>query len=327
MSLSSNKKKELTLQETFYNLCKDLIRYIDRKIIKKYIFPNQAQVPKEKRIKEKKYDDNKWRYFYEDEEITDEEKIRDIFKDNFFLFNLQHLYNSLNVIVSNMEENKNNIEILNKKLEIESQKLKLYGEINDELAKYSIENNINVNNLNQDDLQKVLEKIENSNILKTINKEFLQQFINGNGINNNNNSNNKNNLSNNQNVVENNVINNNIKENNIILNNNSGNNINNENNIQNKNKMKMNNSIPTLIQALESINKKNNKKKVFRKNNILDSDSNESSSDEENNEEEENEFNKNENKKEDKFKKIKFKREEQNKNILNKKTKRKNYKK
>ena len=33
----SPKKKELTLQETFYNLCKDLIRYIAKKTVKKYI--------------------------------------------------------------------------------------------------------------------------------------------------------------------------------------------------------------------------------------------------------------------------------------------------
>ena len=114
MSFSSIKKKELTLQETFYNLCKDLIRYIDRKIVKKYISPNQAQVPKEKRIKEKKYSDNIWRYFYEDDETTDEERIRDIFKDNNYLYNLQKLYNSLNVIVKNIYLRGNPRTIVNK---------------------------------------------------------------------------------------------------------------------------------------------------------------------------------------------------------------------
>ena len=157
--MSAIKKKELTLQETFYNLCKDLIRYIDRKIVKKYISPNQAQVPKEKRIynkdkdKERKYNNN-WRYFYEDEETTEEERVKDIFKNNTFLINLQKLYNSLNIIVINMEENKKNIEILNKKLENESQKLKLYGEINYEISKYLIQNNININNMTENDFMK-----------------------------------------------------------------------------------------------------------------------------------------------------------------------------
>ena len=336
MSFSSNKKKELTLQETFYNLCKDLIRYIDRKIIKKYISPNQAQVPKEKRIKEKKYNDNRWRYFYEDEETTKEEKIKDIFKDNSFLFNLQHLYNSLNVIVNNMEENKRNIELLNQRIELESQKLKLFGEINDELTKYSIENNTNLNNLNQDDLNKLLEKFQNNTILKNINRDMLQQFIISNANTNNNIMNN-----NSQNIVDNNNFNNsNINDNNLKLNENNdninnGKNGNNGNTNQNINKIKINKSIPTLIQALESINKKkndnnSNKKKVFRKNDILDSDSNDSSSEEENIEEEEKEFDEIKNKKEEKFKKIKFKKEDENKNIINrinKKTKRKNFKK
>ena len=195
--MSTTKKKELTLQETFYNLCKDLIRYIDRKIVKKYIFPNQAQVPKEKRIKDKdkeiKYDNN-WRYFYEDEETSEEDKIKDIFKDNTFLLNLQKLYNSLYIIVINMEENKKNIENLNKKLEIESQKLKLYGEINYEISKYLIENNISINNMTQNDFFKVSEYLQRKNIFNNVNKDMIQPLIK------NNINNNDNNIISNQNV-------------------------------------------------------------------------------------------------------------------------------
>ena len=322
MSFSSIKKKELTLQETFYNLCKDLIRYIDRKIVKKYISPNQAQVPKEKR-KEKKYNDNIWRYFYEDEETTEEERIRDIFKENTFLLNLQKLYNSLNIIVNNMEENKKNIELLNKKLEFENQQLKIYGELQTELAKYLIDNNCNINNLSQNDLIKEFNNIINNNIIKNINPEMIKQFLFTNSMNNNFNFN-QNNINNNN---EQNINNNNSLNNNKI--NNNEENIDKENNInlsekkenkqnQNKNNLYKNKSIPTLIQALESINKSKNSQKnnkTFHKNKILDSDS--SDSDEEENDEEEEE-NTDKNKK--------FINYETKKNILNKKTKRKNNK-
>ena len=320
MSFSSIKKKELTLQETFYNLCKDLIRYIDRKIVKKYISPNQAQVPKEKR-KEKKYNDNIWRYFYEDEETTEEERIRDIFKENTFLLNLQKLYNSLNIIVNNMEENKKNIELLNKKLEFENQQLKIYGELQTELAKYLIDNNCNINNLSQNDLMKAFDNIKNNNIIKNINPEMIKQFLFTNSMNNNFNFN-QNNINNEQNINNNNSLNNNkinnneeniVQENNINLSEKKENKQN-----QNKNNLYKNKSIPTLIQALESINKsKNNQKnnKTIHKNKILDSDS--SDSDEEENDEEEEE-NTDKNKK--------FINYEIKKNILNKKTKRKNNK-
>ena len=321
MSFSSIKKKELTLQETFYNLCKDLIRYIDRKIVKKYISPNQAQVPKEKR-KEKKYNDNIWRYFYEDEETTEEERIRDIFKENTFLLNLQKLYNSLNIIVNNMEENKKNIELLNKKLEFENQQLKIYGELQTELAKYLIDNNCNINNLSQNDLMKAFDNIKNNNIIKNINPEMIKQFLFTNSMNNNFNFN-QNNINNNneQNINNNNSLNNNkinnneeniVQENNINLSEKKENKQN-----QNKNNLYKNKSIPTLIQALESINKSKNSQKnnkTFHKNKILDSDS--SDSDEEENDEEEEENT-------DKNKKFNY---ETKKNILNKKTKRKNNK-
>ena len=315
MSFSSIKKKELTVQETFYNLCKDLIRYIDRKIVKKYISPNQAQVPKEKR-KEKKYSDNIWRYFYEDDETTDEERIKDIFKDNNYLSNLQKLYNCLNVIVNNMEENKKNIELLNKKIEMENQQLKIYGELHTELAKYLLENNYNVNNITQNDLIKAYENIKNNNIIKNINPEMIQQFINSNYMN-------QNIINAGQNIDKNNSVNNLSTTNNNEENSNKVNNTNGKQN-QPVNNLSKNNSIPTLIQALESLNKpKNNQKvnKIFHKNKILDSSS--SDSDEEENEEEEEEK-----ENPDKFKKNdkqKWKINEK-KNILKKKTKRKNNK-
>ena len=342
MSFSSNKKKETAVQDTFYNLCKDLIRYIDKKIVKKYISPNQAQVPKEKRIKEKVYNDNKWRYFYEDDETTEEDRIKDIFKNNKFLFILQNLYDTLGVVVNDMENNKKNLEILEEQMRMEQEKLKINSEINTQMLKYLIDNKINdINSINQNDFLKAFENLKNNNIIKNINPDMIQQFMsNTNNINllqsninmqNNSNSNNNNLMNNNSNA---NINNNNdlVKENNIKLN--------------NKNKLMKNKSIPTLIQALEAINKsKNNKKsinnqkdssnKLIHKNNILDSDSNDSDDSDNNEKDEEEEDEKEEkekkeekeenNKKNNIYEKNKYKKNEnKNKKFLNRKIKRKN---
>ena len=342
MSFSSNKKKETAVQDTFYNLCKDLIRYIDKKIVKKYISPNQAQVPKEKRIKEKVYNDNKWRYFYEDDETTEEDRIKDIFKNNKFLFILQNLYDTLGVVVNDMENNKKNLEILEEQMRMEQEKLKINSEINTQMLKYLIDNKINdINSINQNDFLKAFENLKNNNVIKNINPDMIQQFMsNTNNINllqsninmqNNSNNNNNNLMNNNANA---NINNNNdlVKENNIKLN--------------NKNKLMKNKSIPTLIQALEAINKsKNNKKninyqkdssnKVIQKNNILDSDSNDSDDSDNNEKDEEEEDEKEEkekkeekeenNKKNNIYEKNKYKKNEnKNKKFLNRKIKRKN---
>jgi hypothetical protein len=330
MSFSSNKKKETAVQDTFYNICKDLIRYIDKKIVRKYISPNQAQVPKEKRIKEKIYNDNKWRYFYEDDETTEEDRIKDIFKNNNFLFNLQNLYDTLGVVVNDMENNKKNLEILEEQMRLEQEKLKLNSEINTQILKYLIDNKIkDINSINQNDLLKAFENSKNSNIIKNINQDMIQQFMSNN---------------NNINILQNNINKQNNLNNNNLINNNANANINSNNlvkenniNLNNKNKLLKNKSIPTLIQALEAINKSknsmkniNNEKessnKIIHKNKILDSDSNDSDDSDNNEKDEEEEDEKEEyNKMNNIYEKNKNKKNEnKNKTLLNRKIKRKN---
>ena len=283
----SSKKKELTLQETFYNLCKDLIRYIDKKIVRKYISPNQAQIPKEKRNKEIHFIDNKWRYFYEDEETTEIEKIKDIFKDNNFLSNLQNLYNDLNVVTTNMEQNKNDKENLDKKIQMENEKMKLLGDINIQLAKYFIEQNKNLNSINKNELIKAFEELKKNNSIDNLNQEIIQFYIN--------------NIDKNQNInINNNIPKKDEKENesNLSLKNNENKNseltgLDNKINEQNKNNnMQKNKVITTLIQAFGILNKNKNQKikdkqreKLIK--NIFESDSNDSSDNGELEEEEE----------------------------------------
>jgi len=282
-------KKELTLQETFYNLCKDLIRYIDKKIVRKYILPNQAQIPKEKRNKEIHFIDNKWRYFYEDEETTETEKIKDIFKDNNFLSNLQNLYNDLNIITTNLEQNKNDNENLDKKIQMENEQMKLVGDINMQLAKYLMENGKNLNSINKDDLIKVFEELKKNNSIDNLNPEIIQFYIN--------------NLTKTQNINNNNDIQKKEEKeikNNIEIKNNE--NINNEsikkenkiNNQNNNNKTEKRNVITKLFQAFDILKKnKNQKNKEEQKDelikNIFESDSNDSNNNNDDNEEEEEE--------------------------------------
>ena len=323
----SSKKKELTLQETFYNLCKDLIRYIDKKIVKKYISPNQAQIPKEKRILEKKYNDNKWRYFFEDEETTKEERIKDIFKDNNFLFNLQNLYKELNVVVSKMEENKNNKENLEKALQIKDEKLNLYNEMNNQLLKYFVEKNKNLNLINQNDIINALEDFKKDKTTNDLNPDIIQFYINK--ITNSTYDKKKDNekkeykkeIKNNENINNEKIIKEiNNDDNDIKL------------NKDKKNSLSENKVISTLIQAFDIVNKNKKKKiKEVKKNklikNIFDSDSNESSSNENEEDLEEDEENEEESEEQNYKKNINKNKHKDNENdkgniFLNKKIKR-----
>ena len=170
----SSKNKELTLQETFYNICKDLTRYIDKKIVKKYVSPNPAQIPKDKKINENIHKDNKWRYFFEDEDTTEEERIKDIFKDNNFLFRLQKLNNELNAVIKNMDENKIRKEKLSEKLDKENEKMKLTNEMNNQLINYFMEKNMNLNLINQNDITKAIEDLKRYSLINNPNTDFFQ---------------------------------------------------------------------------------------------------------------------------------------------------------
>ena len=325
----SSKKKELTVQETFYNLCKDLIRYIDKKIVRKYVSPNQAQIPKEKRIKEKQYDDNRWRYFFEDEETTNEERIKDIFKDNNFLSHLQILYNDLNVLIKNMEENKTNQENLNKKFQMADEKMKMSNEINTQLLKYFMKQNKNLGCINQDDIIKALEELKNNDSNNNLNSEIIQQYINN--INKTQIKNNSHNSEKEYNKELTNItnINNDLtkKENNKIE-------IDKQINKNTINNLTNNKVIPNLIQAFDILNKNKKQKmkqakKIKLMKNIFDSDSSDSNNekDEESDEEEEEDDKEGIKEKDKKFiNKYNYENneKEKEKNFLNKKVKRYN---
>ena len=150
----NSKKKEQPLQETFLNLCHSLLRFIDRKIVKKYIYPNAAQLPKEKRNKELKIK-NEWKY-YLNEEISEEEKIKDVFKDNKFLNLLQNLAVGLNEVIEYLELNQKNIKMIEEKHKNKGKTSNKIKELNNQII--SLNQNLNQN---QEKNQKFQEEISN----------------------------------------------------------------------------------------------------------------------------------------------------------------------
>ena len=113
----------------FHYLCKDLFKYIRRRIIKKYVFPELS-------LSENEPNKN-WKYYKgEDEIITEEEKLHNLFKDNSFLKHVQKFYESLVIIINILEENVKNFEMSKKEIEIGERKINLLFEVNYQLNKF-----------------------------------------------------------------------------------------------------------------------------------------------------------------------------------------------
>ena len=307
----SSKNKELTLQETFYNICKDLTRYIDKKIVKKYVSPNPAQIPKDKKINENIHKDNKWRYFFEDEDTTEEERIKDIFKDNNFLFRLQKLNNELNAVITNMDENKIRKEKLSEKLDKENEKMKLTNAMNNQLINYFMEKNMNLNLINQNDITKAIEDLKRYSLINNPNPDFFQlQYKDK--INNETKEQKNNELKNNENsdnIKE-------IKEINIKSNDNNDK----KEKVQSKDDRSIQNKIiSNLIQAFDILNK-NKKKKIKEEkiNKLMENIFGEDGSD---NDEENEEFEEEENEEDEVTKRHKMIINQNNKNKISEKKK------
>ena len=188
---SNSKKKEQPPQETFYNLCQSLLRFINRKIVKKYVFPNVAQLPKEKRGLDLRAN-NEWKY-YLNKNVSEEEKIRDVFKDDYFLSSLQKMTNSLNEVIDYIELNQKKINMIDVKSRNKEERHNSLSELRNLIDNYlenvDKEDNNDINKSENDEgpLKNINEKInEKINELYT-----LQKYIDG-AVDNNNNMSNEN---------------------------------------------------------------------------------------------------------------------------------------
>ena len=130
--MSDNKKERNKIISNFHHLCKNLFKYIKRRIIKNYVYPEISSIKSTPLEEESK----SWKYFKKDEILTQEDKIYDIFKDNAFLGEIQKCYESLEIIIHTLDENKKNFEYLKKDIEVGEKKIKLLSELNSQLNQY-----------------------------------------------------------------------------------------------------------------------------------------------------------------------------------------------
>ena len=228
MSNNFFEKKDLSIRETFYNLCKDFMRYLDRKIVKKYIQPNQAQIPKDKKMQIKKQDPNIWTYFYEDDDLTEEDIIKDVFKDNIFIGYLQKLNQDLELVINYLDNNKLRNEELKNRKENNVKHEEIFQNLNTQINNFAFDgNNYNKSkNENMGNCNIKQDILQDTNIMNTINLlNMVQQFSIPNQFNNSlNNLNNS--LNNNMNFPSlfqtmqnfNNNLNNNLNNNNCLTN-------------------------------------------------------------------------------------------------------------
>ena len=171
-SSSMSKKKEIPIKDTFFHLCYDLLRFIDRKIIKKYISPNNAQLPKDKRNSDKKEQKEVWTYFYKDEIITEEEKIKDVFKDDKFLGYIQNLTNCLIIVIDYLDQNMKRIKRFEQNTKYSEEKLSVLNDLKILLNNYferteentdNSEQKVNNNILEDQKLMTIMNKIQSFN--------------------------------------------------------------------------------------------------------------------------------------------------------------------
>ena len=166
-----NKKpnKEVTI---FYHMCKNLNRYIQRKIFKKYVSPDIINSKKKSytSLNNETQESNTWKYYDYNENLTEEEKLLDIFKDNAFLAQLQKHNESLENLLTSLDENMKNIECLQKNIELGEKKIEFLSQLNTQLNQFfskntdsqSPERNINMGKNNN---QNILDKI---NLVKSL---------------------------------------------------------------------------------------------------------------------------------------------------------------
>lgn len=150
---SKPKKIEPPCQDVFLRLCSDLYKYILRKIFRKYISPNGTKSKKNKNILNELDEDlseMKWVYYEDESNVNEEEKMKDIFKNNVFLEQVKDCYKCLKIVIKSLEENKKNLELLNSKFVIGVEKMKYLSELNCKLNQlFQQNNNTTETNINQ----------------------------------------------------------------------------------------------------------------------------------------------------------------------------------
>ena len=225
--MSSDKVKNKDIVN-FHRLCRDLYKYIQRKVIKRYVNPEMtyAEITKHNSLNNI-INEKEWKY-YNSDDISEEEKILDIFKDNVFLSQIQKCYESLEIVITSLNENQKNIEFLQKNIEVGEHKIKLLSQLNSQLNQFFKSKNENQtqiqsqnqpknssSNNNKDNVLERLNLVKSLNILNDLQIfNSINDPKNQDKITNKNNTNSTNTtITNNNNIIlDNKIINNNIGE-------------------------------------------------------------------------------------------------------------------
>ena len=159
MSSSLGDNLEVNKDQTnFLHQCKDLFKYIKRKIIKIYVcpdFPNQ-ETPLS----------NPWSYINTHENLTEKDKCFDIFNDDTFLPLVQKCYEALENIIKRLDENRKTVEFMKKNIEFGEKKIKLLSELKTQLNSYfNNEDNEKSNGDNKGKKDRISEQL---NLAKTL---------------------------------------------------------------------------------------------------------------------------------------------------------------
>ena len=164
MSISEIDKLEVNKDQTnFLRQCKDLFKYIKRKIIKIYVCPDFSN--------EQSSTPNPWSYINKQDNLTETEKCFDIFKDDTFLPLVQKCYEALDNIIKKMDENRKKVEFMKKNMEVGEKKMKLLSELNSQLNNFfnkEINNSSDENNENKDKIMEQLSLAKTFNLLNDL---------------------------------------------------------------------------------------------------------------------------------------------------------------
>ena len=167
--MSTSKKERNKDITNFHHLCKDLFKYIKRKILKKYVEPETTST--NKNLDNYSEETENWKYYNTEEKLTEEDKIYDIYKDNSFLVQVQKLYECIEKVIASLDENKKNFEFLKKNIEVGEKNIKLLSELNSQLNQYFNSSNTEISNLNCINKQNVighLSLVKSFNILNDL---------------------------------------------------------------------------------------------------------------------------------------------------------------
>lgn len=161
-------------QTFFLRKCKDIYKFIKRKIIKEYVCPEFEENPN---IKLPLI----WSYYDIKEKIslTLKQKCFNVFKNDEILQEIQCAYEKLENLIKKLDENRKNVELMIKNNFINEKKKKLLSDLNKQLNQY-----FNNNNANLDKSFKIMKdfnkinNLENKNDMNLLGKKRINAINN-----------------------------------------------------------------------------------------------------------------------------------------------------